>query len=657
MKKNLLALGLITSGLFATAQTRMSLFEEFTGENCGPCASTNPALNTLLNNNSSKVVALKWQVPIPSAPSATWSLYRTNKAEIDWRYTGAGYGYQSQNTATSAIANGINSAPSGRLDGQHQWTFGAASDHPGQLTAAAINAAQSQTTNFSIAMNQAYDATFSNCAVTVTVTSSTTFTSAGALRFRLCLVERFIQFPTAPGTNGETTFEDVVIKSYPTTTTGTVVTGMGTAINNTWTAGQSQTFTVNCVIPTYVRDLSEMAFVGFIQDDGNKKVLQAFRTAKPVIPNDAKYVSLAGLTSFSCAASTNPISFTFKNQGTNAITAATITPYVDGIAQAPVMWTGNLAGGTNTTVVLGSYAATSGQHTFSVNITGVSGTDANVSNNGGSSTFGLVNNYAAGPITEPFTTLAFPPPTWLMVNANGTAATWMRSTAGSGGPGSAKYDFYNNAVTNDNDDLYITPVDFSTVTAPVLTFQYAYAQYSNENDKLDVLVSTNCGSTWTNVWSKMGAGLATAPAQTAAFTPSSAQWTTAIVNLPTVASMPQVLVKFKATSQYGNNLYIDNVNLSNSTGISKVSQELVSFDVYPNPATTSAVIKAYSALDQTATIIVYNTLGQVVKSTSVSLSFGINEVSLNTSELATGVYNVVLNTEKGTSVKKLTVSK
>jgi hypothetical protein len=86
MKKTYLILALLITALCTNAQVRMSLFEEFTGENCAPCASTNPALNVTLANNSTKVIAIKWQVPIPSAPSNTWSLYKTNQAEIDWRY-------------------------------------------------------------------------------------------------------------------------------------------------------------------------------------------------------------------------------------------------------------------------------------------------------------------------------------------------------------------------------------------------------------------------------------------------------------------------------------------------------------------------------------------------------------------------------------------
>src|SRR5688572_32875432 len=89
MKKQLLALGLLFGAVGLNAQsTRLSVYEEFTGETCPPCAATNPGLNAILltPTNQTKIVAIKWQVPIPSAPTPTWSLYKTNQTEIDWRY-------------------------------------------------------------------------------------------------------------------------------------------------------------------------------------------------------------------------------------------------------------------------------------------------------------------------------------------------------------------------------------------------------------------------------------------------------------------------------------------------------------------------------------------------------------------------------------------
>ena len=73
----------------AFSQTpRLSLFEEFTGETCPPCAATNPGLNAVLANpiNQAKVVAIKWQVPIPSAPSNTWSLYQNRNRLALWAF-------------------------------------------------------------------------------------------------------------------------------------------------------------------------------------------------------------------------------------------------------------------------------------------------------------------------------------------------------------------------------------------------------------------------------------------------------------------------------------------------------------------------------------------------------------------------------------------
>src|SRR5262245_53144614 len=149
MKKIITLLLLLFVGVVAHAQsTRMSVFEEFTGETCVPCANTNPGLNNMLAlpANTAIVIALKWQVPITSTPSPTCSLYKTNKAEIDWRYraaTSGGYGYVNQWTASTATGGGINSAPTGLIDGQHQWVFGAPSDHPGGLTSAHLATAQS----------------------------------------------------------------------------------------------------------------------------------------------------------------------------------------------------------------------------------------------------------------------------------------------------------------------------------------------------------------------------------------------------------------------------------------------------------------------------------------------------------------------------------
>jgi len=665
MKKIITVFALAAGVMTAQAQvTRVSLFEEFTGENCPPCAATNPNLDALMLNvsNASKIYMIKWQVPIPSAPSNTWSLYQTNKAEIEWRYkssTSGGYGYQSQNTPTSSITNGINSAPQGRIDGQHQWTFGAASDHPYYMSAAVINSAQAQSTPFSITLTPTWNSNFTQATVDVAISAASAFTAVGTLMFRLCLVEREINFTTAPGTNGEKVFHDVVRKSYPTVTSGTAVTNMGTSIPSTFAASQVHTLSIVCPIPSYINDLSQMAFVGFIQDDGNKKIWQAARTSQPAIPNDIKFESIS-LNNVICGSSFTP-TLNVKNLGTNPITSLTITPYIDGNAQ-PVFTTAvNIAGGSTMAISMPSFTSTGGSHNFSVNITGVSGGDLNTNNNWGKTPFALVTNYFLAPLSEPFAnSVPFPPANWILTNNDGGADTWSWHSAGFNGAGSARYYFYSNSVIGDVDELYLQPSNLTGMNNPMISFDYAYTYYTpapnNENDKLEVKVSTDCGATWTTIDMMSGNSMTTAPSTTANFVPTSNQWKNKVVALPgSAANNPSVLVKFVTTNDYGNNLYIDNVNLANNiTGVKNINKENT-VQMFPNPARDLTNITIQSSENGNASVTVKNLLGQEVYAVSKNIQTGFNLIEIPVRNLPAGVYMVQINVNGLQSTKRLNV--
>ncbi|MBA2613152.1 MAG: T9SS type A sorting domain-containing protein [Bacteroidetes bacterium] len=666
MKKTYFIFAFVICSLFSSAQIRTSLFEEFTGENCNPCASTNPALNiTLLSaTNAPKVIAIKWQVPIPSAPSLTWSLYRTNQAEIDWRYKSSasgGYGYPSQNTPTNAVTSGINSAPAGRLDGRHQWDFGATSDHPFYISNAVISSAQSQTTNFSINMSTAWDATFSNCAVTVTVQSSTAFTSTGTLVYRLCLVERTINFDSPPGTNGEKDFYDAVRKSYPTATTGTAVTSMGTVLPNTWTAGQTQTFVVNCAVPSYVYDKGQMSFVGFVQDDGTRLIYQAARTLQPAIPNDAKAVSIS-IPSVQCTNTLMP-SVTIKNNGINAITAMTVTPVLDGVTGANIFWTGNLAPTATTNLVMNVISTSSGAHTYSYNITGVSGGDVVMSNNTKKIFFITPTTNFPGPVTEGFVSTTFPPTNWALFNLDNGVNTFTRTAiAGGYGTSAESMLFQVNSITNgDIDEIYLPPTDLTGITLPELSFDLSYCQiFTTSKDSLKAFVSGDCGNTWNMVWANGGSSMATAPTNSLTFfVPTASQWSTAIVPLTTYSNAPQLLVKFWGKSNAGNRLFLDNINLqqSNLTAIKNSVAFNAAFDVYPNPAADEATVFLTALNDQEIKLTVTNSIGQMVYNKKYKLNAGSNNVSLDCKNLAAGVYIVVMESDKNKQTKKLIISK
>ena len=646
MKKSTLSFCFLITCLAVFSQTpRLSLYEEFTGENCPPCASANPPLNLLLASptNTPKIVAIKWQVPIPSAPSNTWSLYQTNKVEIDWRWktlASGGYGY------TPAI----NSAPSSKIDGQEASVFGASSGHPANLNNNVISSAAAVPSEFSINMTRAWNQAYSAVNLTVNIQATQSFSATGNLIFRLVMIERHVHFVTAPGTNGEKDFEDVAVKSFPTLQNGTPMTA------GTWSVGQTQTFTINCPLPSYIRDKSEIAFVGFIQDDGNQKVAQAGLANSEGLSNDAKAVS-AFVPNLSCTNTIAP-DVTIKNNGNNGITNFTITPYIDGIIKPIFSWSGNLAVGASTTMAIGSITVSGGSHTFSYNISAVSGTDNNLVNNSATTKFVTISNYQTTPIVEGFTS-TFPPLKWSTFNAT-SGPSWVKSTS-CGGFGlsseSTKMDFYTYAAGTIN-ELILPPINLAGVITPTLTFDLAYATYANEADKLEVFVSDDCGDNWTNVYDKSGTNLNTAPATTSPFVPSAAQWRNESVNLFGYSN-PSILLKFVATSAYGNNLYIDNVNLSqlNPVGVFSTPLSNINIEVFPNPTSGDVNLTVNSINNSNYRINLINSLGQVIFEKNFNFSIGINNIQIETKQYPEGIYNVVLESNNTKTTKKITIIK
>lgn len=662
MNKNLLGLSILFLSLTAAAQTpRLSLFEEFTGENCPPCASTNPALNAILSapSNTPKVVAIKWQVPIPSAPTATWSLYKTNKAEIDWRYQGSGYGYQSQWVSTDPPSNGISSAPTGLFDGQHQWVFGAPSDHPGYVTAGLIATAQSYTSAFSITVARAWDATGSSITLTVNIQATAPFSSVGSLVFRTVMVEENIQFASAPGSNGETVFENAVIKSFPSIQTGV-------AMASTWTTGQTQTFTLNCPLPSYVRSKEEIAFVGFIQDDGNKKVAQAVRSGRALLTNDA--LAAGAKVPVTCNNTINPEVIIYNN-GADPITGMTITPAVDNVVGAVNYWTGSLASGASTTIPLSAMTTgtVNNSHVFSYSVTSINALDFNPNNNTAKTNYLVASNYQSNPIEEGFILGAYPPAGFTVVNPN-AGPGWSRTTATGGfqvSPlQSTKYDFYKNTVIGDQDELILPPVDLTGSAEPLMFFDVAYAQRNfTSNDKLEVFASLDCGATWTSFYSASGSTLSTtSPVSNTVYVPTSAEeWRTETITFPGY-NQENVLVKFVVTNDNGNNMFLDNINLiqleSSTVGIQKIKSAHTAMMLYPNPGHTGITNMLITSVNASnASVSVMNALGQVVYSKAASLNAGSNTLQLELTELADGVYTVSVMTNEGQFVKKLSIAK
>ena len=358
-------------------------------------------------------------------------------------------------------------------------------------------------------------------------------------------------------------------------------------------------------------------------------------------------------------ASCDSVTPTFRmgNIGATTLTSATLTYQVDGVTQKVYNWTGSIATYGNTTVTgikVGS--STPGSHTINVIVSNPNGmADPTSANNATTASFIIYSTVGGAAVAETFEASGMPA-SWAISNG-GDAATWMDATTGFSSSKSTTLGWYN-IPSGDIDIFTLDPQSFGSFSSVNLTFEVSYCQYSSENDKLQVEVSTNCGTTWVSKYTKSGTTLSTHAAQTAAFTPATAaDWRLETVNLNSVAGQSNVLVRFKGTSAYGNNIYVDNINVVGVTGINEVSN-VASMNVYPNPMTNTATVDFNLTEASDVTITLVNALGQSVLTENLgNLGAGEQNYSLNAETLSNGLYFLNIKAGNGTITKKVSINK
>ena len=167
------------------------------------------------------------------------------------------------------------------------------------------------------------------------------------------------------------------------------------------------------------------------------------------------------------------------------------------------------------------------------------------------------------PVIEGFEGTGYPPTDWQLDSESSTQ--WV-STAAAGGFGastrSIRFDNYNINTNGAHDAITAPKVDLTNTDNARVTFDVAHAPYSSTYpDSLRVLVSTDCGDTWTPVYAKSGSVLATAPNFTSSiFVPTSTQWRRDTVWLTSFVGGP-AMVKFENIGYYGQAIYLDNINI------------------------------------------------------------------------------------------------
>ncbi|MFK7797046.1 MAG: S8 family serine peptidase [Aureispira sp.] len=271
----------------------------------------------------------------------------------------------------------------------------------------------------------------------------------------------------------------------------------------------------------------------------------------------------------SCPGTTTlPVTFSLENKGLFTESNFNVSYQLDNDPVVTETYTGNLTAGTTTPFTFTTVLPfpTAGNHTLKI-WTSLS-SDSTKCNDTLIQPFNVLASIAGYPYIEDYESGAFPSNQSYVTNPD-NATTWQSiTTTGSAGTATtAMYiDNYNYNARGQEDIFGFTTLDLTQVaagTAANLTFDVAYRVYSAQNtDGLRIELSSDCGQTFTPVYTKIGAALATGANVTQPWSPAVAgDWRTDSIDLGSYVG-GSVQVRFVNLCDYGNNLYIDNINVA-----------------------------------------------------------------------------------------------
>ncbi len=279
------------------------------------------------------------------------------------------------------------------------------------------------------------------------------------------------------------------------------------------------------------------------------------------------------------------------------------------------------------------------------------------------------------PLNQDFVDPTFPPPFWSIIGTG--TIYWTRNTVGGYqfGVGSAKFDFWSSSAGTTQS---LVSNQFPAVTSPnnYVRFNYAQAYYlfgtTLANDSCIVEVSSDNGTTWTRLMG-MGASQTLSSGTNSngimstvggpfvgAFTPSSAtEWATKVYLMPIGTNK----VRFTAKSDFGNNLYIDNITSGPVTGIGATPLTLTpeKFELsqnYPNPFNPVTKINFSIPKQSHVTLKVYDVLGKEIATlvNEVKTS-GTYNIDFNASNFSSGVYFYKIEAGEFSDIKRMMLIK
>ena len=373
---------------------------------------------------------------------------------------------------------------------------------------------------------------------------------------------------------------------------------------------------------------------------------------------DAAIVSIVKPFHNGCTTTINP-QIVVRNEGANAITELAVYYQIDNntlysqyakgaIKSKRFAATPGLLPDSTATLTLDVSTTTAGTHTLTVWVMDVNRvTDKNAVNDKHSIQFTVVNTgKAAIAYSEDFesTTAGSIPADWSMYDADANANWFVH--AASTNKAAAFNNFAYAGAKNYRDELVTPVIDLTGNPSLYLSFDLCHASKPAPTlyDSLEVMISTDCGNTFTSIWGKGGTALNTVADNAALFIPAGPQdYQNVKVDVGAFAASNKAIFKFVNWSNNGNSTLIDNIKFTTSAVTGMEESNTHSLNVFPNPATESLQVGCQLVASGELKMKIVNSLGQIAEDINYGVQpSGFHASTVDVRNYPAGIYNIMI---------------
>ncbi|NJN28085.1 MAG: T9SS type A sorting domain-containing protein [Cyclobacteriaceae bacterium] len=219
------------------------------------------------------------------------------------------------------------------------------------------------------------------------------------------------------------------------------------------------------------------------------------------------------------------------------------------------------------------------------------------------------------PLREQFEHFSLNATKWISINEDNKVGWELVETPESGGQETAAWmNMYNYEDEKQQDWLISPSLDFSTATEASLTFKTSYAKNASFNDQLRILASSNCGADFNEVIAVYSPSELASATSTDFWEPGKqSEWTRRTIDLSKYAGEPEMRLAFVTVNEFGNNLYLDDIEFYTTSSQNLVSTAKNSFTIYPNPSNGGQFKLAFNTSGrQLVEILIYDRVGKLV---------------------------------------------